>query len=188
MKEAEVRSLATVEKTPSLDSITIDSENFVDYLLYPKFDAQESRFSPHLDLEWCTPVINYLYDQTQEEFYHTDEEKDILTRFWSKLPEESKSKIEELINIRVPVERSSIIYYEIENDTIRVSPANFGHFTSGEVELSIFDGDNFPIMELHTHPFNSLFSPVDYTRLLLGGDGMRAVKSSMVICPDIQVL
>lgn len=202
MKEVETRWLARVEKRPSLDSIIIDSTNLVGYLVARRgSDFRESQFASSLDLAKLTPFIENVYAERRQQYVASQADRDLLTDTaeWIRgssqnIEHPATKKMLEMIgdwaSKKADVENSSVIYYDPKEKAIAASPVNFGEVE--EVELStlevLIDG-NRPMIEIHTHPDDSLFSVQDYSRMLVDfHNGMRLVKAIMVLCPNIQVL
>lgn len=201
MKEIEVKALAKIEKVPSVDSITIDSDHLVGYLIARGFVAKESQFSPSLDLSRFTAFIEDLYIERQEGFVSSKENRTILLEAaeWIRTTSGHNAKfvtkgmirnLEMFANRKADVESSSVIYFDTNEKVITVSPINFGEFERVEVStLDILKKGNLPMIEIHTHPSDNLFSPIDYLRMLVDLDcGTPVVKSIMVLCPNMQVL
>ena len=88
-------------------------------------------------------------------------------------------------------ERGCSSYYDPETKTIQFTPIIHGQ--EGSVTRESFDlirQSKLPILEMHTHPEDQLFSPEDYATLLMkvGAADIRFMKAALLLCPSNQVL
>lgn len=204
MREVEIRSLARVEKRPSLDSIAIESANLDAYLAERKFVARESQFAPYLDLGQHSRILERLSARGRKKgFVYSKRERDkmlkeaeLIRRLY---PESLKNTaIEQILygfevrgNMTGPVEHSNVIYFDTRKKAIKEDSIKIGE--PGRCFPETYDlymQGHKPMIEIHTHhPFDIIFSPDDYYGMLLNaGDGSPLVKSSIVLCPNLQVL
>jgi len=201
MREVEARSLVRVEKRPSLESIAIGSSNLVGYLAARgRFDARESQLASNLDLITIVPFVEDVYAERRKAYAQSQEDRDFLISTAEFIRRSSQNigpatkemleRIESQASEKANVENSSVIYYDPKEKAIDASPVNFGEIEKVEIStLDVLREGNRPMIEIHTHPNDSLFSIEDYSRMLVDfHNGMRLVKSIMVLCPNIQVL
>lgn len=91
----------------------------------------------------------------------------------------------------VPIfgERGCTSFVESGTQTIQFSPVI--HDTEESVTRDIDDlmkQNKRPLVDMHTHPRDQLFSPNDLSILLKRAGEGRIVKAALVLCPSIQVL
>jgi hypothetical protein len=94
-------------------------------------------------------------------------------------------------------ERSKVIYYDFERRIIWNTETTHGEYATTTVPTyDLFstlipgngEGRKLPLLEVHTHPENGLFSPKDLLRMVHGSGQVRGIRGSVVLCPDIQLL
>lgn len=183
---------------PEITSSTfIDSSNITKFLVgIIEVDAN-TRFSSTLDLSMYSPVFEHLYSEEKLGYLYSD---DVRTHHAVSrdLPEEYKEIHEQYENERVamysaqiPVERGSVIYFDRQDKLIKYSPPQHGEvFETTSDVYSLINEGMIPMIEVHTHPTDHLFSPIDFERVLTTypGSKRRIVNGSIVLCPDWQIL
>lgn len=174
----------------------VSSDTLAYYLLNANYSPW-GKFSSYLNLDIYKPAFVQLYRQSEESLVspHLVEKTkcslSLLTEFDNPEIKRYAKVISEQINLKAPGERSSVIHYDPEERMIKYSDLTFGDFTSTKLStVELIRNGKRPMMEVHTHPEDKLFSSADYFRLLLkfyeNGDGL--VKGIVVLCPNFQFL
>jgi hypothetical protein len=176
----------------------ITGEYFADYLTGVIYPLPENAFTKKIDLSLFTPVFNYLYDTHQDVFELSDEDRE---RFHSQLdqqPEplnetiaEMRKKEQEMIDRKLPGERYTALYMDVETMEIGNSDIVFGKKDMVEFDTrSLIDEGKLPFASVHTHPQEYLPSPQDVSHVLtdFDGKGLRQIKCGIVLLPNSQVL
>lgn len=179
----------------------IDSSTIMPYLWGDiPFNQSNLKFSSYLNLGLLKPYFEYLQRNSQEVYVFSEEQRRELVGYPDD-PEATSSKhplqrriresLESFANIRSVGERSLVIYYDPEKsliDATEVIHGEFGSTTAATYE--VFQAGQIPLMEVHTHPHNELFSPLDYYRMIVNlfNEPYRMLRAAVVLCPDIQVM
>lgn len=183
--------------------VEINSNNLFAYLMMPdnSFFRGKVRFAPELDLveiEPClrelhaTQELGYVFPPEARDAFEDNDRSLIRHPTIREIERQRREAWRGLFSVQRPVERYRSIYYDSNNDTVYASAISHGKFTEGSVDtFDLVRGEYDPLFEIHTHPFNSLFSDADYQRLIMNATRsgrLRLVKGAIVVCPDIQVM
>lgn len=155
----------------------IDSSTFTDFLFK---DYPESRqFAPEITLPWISDVVDYLSTERQIVDKNSGRLKELLEKH--NVPEHIRKGYGE---------RMIFLYYDYEAQETRYSPIQHGDYASVSMQSEFVDDNTTLLMEFHTHPRQSLFSPQDYASLVLkiGDLTERALSASVLVCPGCQIL
>ncbi len=180
------------------EATIIDSSNITDFLLYGDLNSSAKiQFASELSMSSYTPVFEYLYGEKKLGYIFDEEVRtshlnfdDIPDNFRSiyEAAEEERIKI---YSEKVDVERSSIVFYDPEEKRFYNSSAKHGEvFSTISEAYEIARNGNFPMLEIHTHPSDHFFSPVDFSRLLhtFPHGKRRVVNGLVLLCPEWQIL
>lgn len=153
------------------------TNEFHGYLLGNK-DSLSELLPSVVDLSAYIPRINEMYD-TQ-----------IQRSMWRDYRVPLEQRLRDPKEISIAGERGCSSYYDPKTQTIKFTPIIHGK--EGSVTREAFDlirQQKLPILEIHTHPEDQLFSPRDYVTLLLKvGVGTRFMKAALLPCPSNQIL
>lgn len=163
----------------------------------------------HLSLGLYSPAMRRLYSQSKDTFIVSDFLKDQAVRGlekWRATPkiknlianpwgketvEEAEQDFLRTLSRKAAAEREALIFMDpstYEIGTTRIVHGEYGRVQSDNLSEVILSG-KVPLMRLHTHPTDSLFSPIDYLSLIADYPGKgRAMKSISVLCPNYQIL
>jgi hypothetical protein len=167
--------------------VIVDTEQLSRFLVGTEsyFPHKRWSFAQQLDLSVLTSTISTLHHEASEVYIYPESERKHLRETFG------QSYLPEVWEKKGDAERTQTIFYDDENHLLRVSPIAHGDFASVKTAtLQYMDDMMIPYLEIHTHPDNSLPSPVDYTRMITQGyeSGRAIVRGMMVLCPDIQIL
>lgn len=169
----------------------VNSDTFTNFLIGPPvFPAKQWKFAPRLDLQIYEPFMRTLSLDPHEVY---DLEKDIRENWIEMLQTSGMAETDyaNFISRKVRGEKSMVVYYDYERGYIHMSPVIRGEkssvaFATGDLYFQ----DKLPLLELHSHPDDSMLSMIDYVRMLYrgytGGRGM--VRGCLVLCPSLQIL
>lgn len=193
MYESETKALVPYRETVLK---SIDGYDLMDYFQY-KGLLPARIFPPHIDLSIYTEGMTYLYDTAQ--LTHVFPE-DVRQNYLKEMelqdgPQDSilqqiRSSSKALLDLSAEGERHICIYHDPDDDIIKYSPISHGEYD--RVQINTFElaskGKN-PLFAIHTHPYNTLFSPQDYFPMIYDAkDGEGMLKGQLVLCPDNQIL
>lgn len=185
--------------------IEINSDNLWYYLV--NFDGvfahAKVTFAPRLDLQGAEVCLRNLHASEKLGYVYSQDVKDVAESFdpnvfqdsvEKAIGEERRRVLNQEFNRQESVERSQVIYYDADNDLFKISPINHGEHR--KVSVATFDyfepqQGHIPLVEIHTHPHNSLFSPQDYARMILSSSvnvNYRMIKACLVLCSNVQIL
>lgn len=186
-----------------IGDIEINSSNILRYLITYDESVFNGKidFAPTLDLEVIEPYLSQLYLTEQADYIFSKETRDQFENFeLSNIPNEVIREIErqrrndwkDIILDQKPTERAQTIYYDQINDSILATSIEHGKFAETTTDtFNVFKRGFSPLFEVHTHPFNRLFSTQDYLRMIMGlmdNYPYRLLKSAIVLCPDCQIM
>lgn len=192
---------------PATEYLTLSGE-ITGYLINRALVA-EVVLPLHLVLGPYSPIIQRLYAQSRQVFVYSESlrtaefemlEKSRMNPLWknplfrSELREIGK-EYWQMVTEKDAGERTVTVFVDPLTQAIGTTEVTFGDYTSvrgavHSIDETIFS-EKLPLMQLHTHPDDILFSPNDYypliTKTALYGYGRR-LKAVMVLCPNLQVL
>lgn len=202
-----VVTLVPIEKRTHPSVMLINSDNFLAYLVgegdFAYAENGRFRFSKKLRLPYLTSSLIELFESTQPGNVFSDQDREASsktdfteTSFETEQAKEAYRKLttelEDFAHMQAVVERSRTVYLDYNDNQFRVSPITHHRFDAGKVDtIDIWNQGNLPLMEIHTHPDNTLLSPVDYWRILgrvFSDSPEGLIRSAILICPDIQIL
>jgi hypothetical protein len=191
------------ETQPELrERIVVQDDTFFDYLLPvgPLADAQTG-FAAKLDLHPLTPSLQEIYSYSPQSMRENEEEETFLHAGQLSNPgtlsRQRNPNLQESGETVSLVEWGRTVYCDPENATIQITEIVEGQPSApGEdptVEpgvLSTLRDGHIPLLPVHVHPENGMLNDFDYAVLLQKAypDGQPAVRASMVLCPDMQIL
>lgn len=183
--------------------IEIDSGNLLDYLMILEtsaFKPAEVHFASILDLGIIEPFLRELHAEEKLGYIHGEKERETFKNFELELikhpvvrevERERRARWQKVFEAQEPVERYRSIFLNKNDNQIYVTPSVHGTYTRVTSDtIDLFEEGHTPLFEIHTHPANTLFSHFDYARLsLVTVDGaFRALKGTILLCPDLQLL
>lgn len=203
MSTVENKALVPVPEAER-EKIVVDSDNFLDFLhsSLPTDRKVLWEFFPYLDLEIFTPQMQLLQDEAQTVYVFSEDkrkkfERDITKRqstvnpkVYDLIEDMDKTNLE-IMNQQAEGERSMTIFYDPMDGLYKDSPIQHGKYAAVKVDtIELIKDEKIPILQLHTHPADSLFSPIDYNPLLTSiyKNDERIVNATLVVCPSVQVL
>lgn len=184
----------------------VDSSNFLLYLADAYRFSPNPHFGNYLNLEWCTDIFERMYKENKQGFVLLEEQRHKLD---SRKPVQSGNpalqiaaqyfnthidKYKPDTSERAAVERASTVYMDLINGRIANTEIVEGDYeTVGRDStelLEIQDRGDLRLIDVHTHPGNTLFSPRDYYAIIAGDPehNLRLFKAMIVLCPDIQIM
>ncbi|HRN96131.1 MAG TPA: hypothetical protein PLD54_01655, partial [Candidatus Levybacteria bacterium] len=176
---------------------TIDSSNITDFLIGNIHTDSRTQFASELDMGFYTPVFEYLYGEQKLGYKASESNREKFLEKYNKWSDEEKEgaiaqHLFDHFNFQTSVERSAVVYKSMQGGQFGYTTANHGsvYSTNSEINEVIKEG-GLPILEVHTHPDDALFSPIDYWRMLIniGGDNSnRLLNGSVVLCPSRQLM
>lgn len=192
---------------PATNYLTLSGE-ITGYLIN-RAPVAEAVLPSHLVLGPYSPIIQRLYAQSRQVFVHRESsrtagfkvlEKMRINPLWQNpLFNEGLREIEQefrqMVTKKDAGERGITVFMDPLTQAIGTTEVILGDYVSvpggfHSIDETIFS-EKLPLIHLHTHPDNVLFSPNDYypliTRAALYGYGRR-LKAVMVLCPSLQVL
>lgn len=192
------RLLALLEIAESSPKPKVTSETFVDYLFPHTPLVSPSEFDYRLDLGFLEEQIDELYEHDKQGFvlddsirkklegYKTEIDNDV---HWSHLYEQLNAEIDEYRNQTDKVERSRVIFYDPQDNELRITGITDGTYSSTDTEVvKLYKSVKTPLLGIHTHPTDALFSPQDFSTLLIRPLDETLLRGELVLCPNIQVL
>ncbi len=179
----------------------VTSDNFLNYLFSHKL-ARPDHFARHLNLAFLTPAIEELYAKHQPVYVHTEELRQTAANFLTgqdasspatgieETIDELRQSFVDLASKKRPGERMLTMFYDPTDDLIKYSDIKFGEIDHVQnTTLDVIKDNKTPLLDMHTHPDDTLFSPIDYAVLLnLLYKPAALVNASLVLCPGLQVL
>lgn len=187
-----------IERVPLLPSL-VNSRILFDYLVDSDYMPSEGlSFSSNLDLSLYKPFFDFLASNSRDVFVHSGEERQEMAGAIDKLVSLKSSgtgdiidNIKSLADLTTVGERGFVIYYDVDKARLAATDVSFGEFGQTSINFpDVFTYNHVPVLMVHTHPTDTLFSPQDYLPILLGNpqNGYRWLKGSVVICPQTQYL
>ncbi len=173
----------TTSREFKIVSGSVNSINLLQFLAGTdnNFPYLHWEFAPRLNLKAFTPYFKKLYESKQEVYIYPPEIREL----GAQLPYNP-------FEAKAAGERALPIYYDLDTHKIRTFAISYGDYASVNVGTISNRSDTImPILETHTHPYDSLFSPMDYARLLQEDPWVksrRIVQGIVVLNPQIQVL
>lgn len=174
----------------------VNSDTFY-YYLFSNLGlfSKHITFANQLDLGYFYPVFKHVYDSV--EIMKTPD-TDPITKFVlgdlegtveGELLKTTLDNIEISKQLVLPKERSATIFYDPSTNQNGFTDVNQGDFTTVDSPTAkVIKEGKRPIIEVHTHPINSLPSPPDYANMLTELEGIRAVRAIAVLNPNNQIL
>lgn len=160
-------------------------------------------FPSHFDFAWCKPAMEQMYSETKLVSILNEAEKTATRRESQRyLTDPAYTDMQDILGEvhlmeeeeRGAGERTRIVF--AVPSPSNGSQVEFGPITHGEYRQvksgSVIPG-RLPLLRMHTHPYNALFSPQDYIALITdmrarSGLRKRLFYAEMVICPNMQAL
>ena len=174
------------------EKVTVNEEELPYFLVGGEyFPFEDWDFSDTLHLPELTPVFDELYNNKHLVPLFSKEDREIGTAAFQQIAAVSEEPMENPYDQMVEGERSLVLFYNTEEGVVEGAPITHG--TYGEVELmtaNYASEINIPYLEMHTHPIDSLFSPLDYGNLITKADdeSQSIVRGIAVAGPNIQIL
>lgn len=181
---------------PKSGYIEVDSDNLWLFLMGPRaFPYQKWSFSKRLELPYMTPLIEGIYKDTKAvSIDHTESAKYLsaidLSVSGKKNFSDAEGFLKQTVGTHGDAERAMIIYYDPERPGVDVTDLVHGSHEGTDSDVpDLIDKGKIPLMEMHTHPSDSLFSYPDLMRAIYNyGDGAGSVRSILVLTPKFQIL
>lgn len=155
-------------------------------------------FSPNLNLDGYSSFLTNLYKKRKVGYVFSQNERDEMTKkpedvsFETVFQETAKAfyeKNKDFADIKAHTERCRVLFAG-EGNKIKSTRIVHGEFTNvliGPILLKAYRSGKL-LTEVHTHPEDSLLSPIDYQALISEVKQERLMKASIVLCPGIQIL
>jgi len=200
-KEAEgLLALASGEDTP--ERRVIDTFTLPEFLFRFGPERDYNDFDDYFYLPVLTPLLQSVYKTEHEVFILGEEERQKLLAddapttdklFLRFINESRRHDRQRQAEKKAPGERFSVISFDYEKRSWTVANPVKGAYTQVKIGPDFYAGirgrPEYPVVEVHTHPDNALFSPVDYTSMLSSlANGQRFYRGGIVLCPDVQIL
>lgn len=184
----------------------VDSSNFLLYLADLDMFSPNPRFGNYLNLDWCTDVFTRMYQKNKQGLVVPEEARKMLDAMQPvqatnpalqiavKYTNSYIDKHKPDTSKKDAVERASTVYMDFVNGRIANTKIVEGEYRSvlpdGAELLEISDRGDLRLIDVHTHPTDTLFSPPDYYQLIAGDPehNLRLFKAIIVLCPDIQIM
>ncbi len=175
----------------------MDGEHFAASLVAYVNPLPESAYPRRINLGHFTPVFDELYNTSQDVYFFTEEQR---RRFHGELNSrgepindlvrQAREKEIEQFDRMVPGERNTILYVDPDAGITGTTPIRFGAKDSVPIDFRVPITQGYiPFASVHTHPLEYLPSAQDVSLMLRDfGDGLRQVKSGIVLLPNSQVL
>ena len=188
-----------VKLLPPSKQYLVDSDSLPQYLFYHNDleDPIKMRFARELALPWCTDFMERLYQTSEpaklfshaiQSHYH--DASDFMARHGKTTEADD---LRQVADVQIPGERSATVFYDETAGELGLTEVRFGEAFKGTYEL-VINSDDGPVRHrlfvMHTHPFDSLPSTIDYQPVLFGDPeiGHRFAPGIIVLCPDMQIL
>ncbi len=192
----------------------VTSENLIGYLgNNPYFDTQALDFAPDLDLGWCSKFMKqivrakrvagfilpeetrFLADEAQKSSQLVKKHGLPLARLVFKILEAVTEDREEVFR-RAPVERFKLAYWDFENESesvksTRVIYGEHDSVLSGAAHRKVDQLGNTPLLGIHTHRRDALFSSDDDSNLISEDSYYPhhpKLRGNIVVCLNVQLL
>lgn len=178
-------SIAEKEKTNE-----INSQNITAFLGNPDSwrDKDGYTFANELHIPVFKPVLEALYSETKEVYVMSEDYR----QAWSEVHERFGIDQDDLLHAKGSAERSSVLYYDRDKNSLEHTPPLHGEYYSTESSLvKVFEKGHSPLLEAHTHPQDRLPSPEDYKGMLFDiGENKKSplVNGILIACPTMQLL
>lgn len=187
-----------IVKSPDIAPITqVDSTNLIDYLIVPRRSSvNPDSFAQTLDLTILSPFLQNVYNEREEVYVLSEADRQKVAQMeeqYKSTPQLQKtySLMRGLTEIKSYGERASVIYYDPVQGGIAATPVRHGEFSSTNTDIAkVIEAKHFPVLEVHTHPNSSLFSPIDYARMIIDmtTNHTPLVRGITVLTPTVQIL
>ena len=174
------------------EKVTVNEEELPYFLVGGEyFPFVDWDFPDTLHLPEITPAFDELYNNRHLVPLFSKKDKEIGTAAFQQIAAVSEEPLENPYEELVEGERSMVLFFNSEEGYVASTQISYG--TYGDVELMTADymsEVNIPYLEMHTHPVDSLFSPLDYGNLITKGDdeSQSIVRGIAVAGPNVQVL
>lgn len=185
--------------------VEVDSSNLFAYLitLDDSYFKGKVSFAPELDLEIVEPYLRRLHSSEKIDFVlplETREKFEERINFVNgiqhdvikEIEQQRNTYLKELAYDQEAVERAQCLYYDRQSSKILITPTVHDSYSSTTIDtFNIFQEGDYPLFEIHTHPVNSLFSELDYLRMMMNFTPdfpYRILKGAIVLCPDFQIM
>lgn len=197
-------NLVPVESS-SLQGESINAFQLTQYLRsgeIPNADA----FPHHIDFGFYSPIIDRLYRQkhlvpvvsgAEKAKARTvfDETKKTMSWVIDIVGDDEVSAAEKdyntMLNKQDHGERLTMLYVDGLRETPEITDTAFGEYTTVsnmDLYFLTYKGKQ-PLLEFHTHPSDSSFSPPDYYPMITTLNGKQpSLKGIAVLCPSVQLL
>lgn len=173
------------------ETVLVDNEWIYPFLVgSPKyFPFKYWEFSDTLTLSYLKPFVELLASAKKEVLVFPPEQKAQVIQELQDFhdPEQLSALYDQLAN----AEGNMTIVYNNLNNQLAYTPIEHGDYATSRTNMFEYMSEAiWPLVEVHTHPKNALFSHIDYTRLLAKGyaNGRRVVNGVMVLNPSFQLL
>ncbi len=173
-------------------SITVNTGNFSSFLIgADMFPYKTWDFAPQLDLSSLRPAVQALYENSRDVYQLPDEYRASMGQMYKEMAKVGITVDSHYLDTKAPGERSSVVYFDLNDSTSKITPPVHGEFDKGRVAtFDVLGAGHLPLLEKHTHPVDYLPTVEDYTRLLfdiIPGE-RRLVNGIMVLTPKMQTL
>lgn len=168
------------------DEAFVRYRNLVRYLA--QFEGELNYFSypPTLSLIGLSQYSQELHMAPAQVNFWDDKQFDYLREFVR------KHSLTESVELLVNAERSRIIYYDPQNGRTAATEVKSGSvFEVSSELLTVWNQKKVPLIEVHTHPIESLPSIQDYLPVLVDPLGIgedRLIRAVEVLTPNHQIL
>lgn len=99
-------------------------------------------------------------------------------------------RVEQQYGKKEEMERFRNVHFNPFDNTYNFGPIYEGEaYKSSSDIFDVLEEGKEPLLEIHTHPRNSLPSPSDYARMIMGKNpDTRVLKGGLLLTPDFQIL
>lgn len=164
------------EELPKSERVEqFNSDNFHEYLLTS--EKPPDLLPGMIDLSFYTPRFGEMYD-TQN-----------LVAEWEDLSIPLEQRLKSRKTFQVAAERGCTSYVDPQTMSIQLTPIMHGTEQSVTREsFYLVNQNKLPLVEIHTHPQETLFSAQDYATLLIRSGDHHFMKAAILLCPGSQIL
>lgn len=180
----------------------IGSKNFVGYLLGKKESDEGELMRGDLDDFEKEIEIPEEIHQAIKEMYEEKREGQMMGPVHRARQAETASQLEEYIpgitnyldkssEQSVTAEQVRVVYTDMDTQKIAVTSSTFGYGYEADVTPAFqeaIEKNGLPLIIVHTHPKDILFSPEDYSGMMIkvttGNNSARLMNAAIVLLPD----
>lgn len=160
-------------------------------------EASPGKLPDKIDMSQFTPFMDRLYGVSKQGYVIADPEKRNFEIEYARrgknrdVNPESPAEMQafiEWIERKGVGERTSVIYFDQADSQFKMWEIQYGDVFEAKTQYPPRAEGILPVLEIHTHPDNSFFSPEDLQRLRHKEKEGRKAKAAIVLCPDIQFM